>query len=72
MRKQEIVRMRIENKCEWEESDVSSDRRTHACILITGSSRCRKEALAHSCIISLKTIKSAVAKTISHYIPRLA
>lgn len=64
--------MRIENKCELEESDVSSDRRAHACILISGSSHCRKEALAQSCIISLKTIKSAVAKTISHYIPRLA
>lgn len=61
--------MRIENKCE-EESYISFDMHTHARMHTHyGSAHCRKETLASNCIISLKTIKSAAARTISHYIP---
>lgn len=57
MRKREIARMRIENKCEWEKSDVSSDSRVHACILVTGSSPCRKEGSGTQLYNKLKNHK---------------
>lgn len=57
-------RMRIEYKCEWEELYISFDMhaRMHTHY---GGGRWQS-----GCIISLKTIKSAVARTISHYIAR--
>lgn len=66
--------MGIEYKCEWEELYISFDMHTHMHARMHthyGSARPRGGvALASACIISLKTIKSAVARTISHYIAR--